>query len=141
MKLISLSDCLTQNYYHSGGNLHFTGSVAQHDCLWRPGSRESIWVRKDNPLTPKEDWKISRALMSCELVFISHHKNRTVCVAASMLQRDHRVPESIMGDCYCTGESGGRRRRRWGEYKGTREDVRLSVLFITPQILGFREMM
>lgn len=82
-------------------------SVAQHACPWQPGSGESIWVRKDNPLTPKEDWRISQALMSCELVFISPHKNGAVCVTASALQHNHRVTESIMGNCYLAGASGG----------------------------------
>lgn len=85
-------------------------TVAQHDCPWQSGSGESIWVRKDNPLTPKEDWRISWALMSCELVFISHHKNRAVCVTARALGHDQRVSKSIMGNCYCSGKSAGKRR-------------------------------
>lgn len=104
-----VSDCLTWNCHLSGDNLRCMRSVAQHDCPWQSGSGESIWVRKDNPLTPKEDWRISQALMSCELVFISHHKNRAVCVAARALQHDHHVTESIMGNCYCAGENGGKR--------------------------------
>lgn len=69
-------------------------SVVQHARPWQLGSGESIWVRKDNPLTHKEDWRISQALMSCELVFISHHKNGPVCVTARALHYDHRVTES-----------------------------------------------
>lgn len=85
-------------------------SVAQLNCPCQSGSGESIWVRKDNPLTPKEDWRISQALMSCELVFISHHKNEAVCVTGRALRHDHHVTESIVGNCSCDGESGGRRR-------------------------------
>lgn len=55
------------------------------------GSGDSIWVRKDNPLTHKEDWGISQALMSPELVFISHHKKRAVCVTARARRYGHRV--------------------------------------------------
>ena len=83
--LFSVSDCLTGNCHLSRGNLPCMRSVAQHNCPWQSGSGESIWVRKDNPLTPKEDWRISQALMSRELVFISHLKNRAVCVRARAL--------------------------------------------------------
>lgn len=62
-------------------------------CPRQPGSGDSIWVRKDNPLTHEEDWGISQALMSPELVFISHHKKRAVCVTARARQPDHRVSE------------------------------------------------
>lgn len=69
-------------------------SLAQCICPRQLGSGERIWVRKDNPLTHKEDWGISQALMSPELVFISHHKKRAVCVTARARQYDHRVSES-----------------------------------------------
>lgn len=77
-------------------------SVAQHACRWQPGSGESIWVRNDNPLTPKEDWRISQALMSCELVFISNHKNAAVSVTARALQQDHGVTQNkgAGGGCF-----------------------------------------
>lgn len=97
---------LTWNCHLSKHDLGSVHRVVQHACPWQPGSGESIWVRKDNPLTPKEDWRISQALMSCELVFISHHKNGAVCVAAREHQQDHRVTESIMRNCYHAGASG-----------------------------------
>lgn len=48
--------------------------------------------------------------MSCELVFISHHKNAAVCVTARVLQHDHRVSLSIMGNSHHAGAGGGTRR-------------------------------
>lgn len=138
---VSVSDSLTWNCHLSGGNLRCMQSVAQHACPWQPGSGESIWVRKDNPLTPKEDWRISQALMSCELVFISPHKNGAVCVTASALQHNHRVTESIMGNCYLEWRKQGNRWRTREKGRMTAEDVLVSSLLISLHILGFREMM
>lgn len=134
-------DCLTWNCPPSWGNLGCVQSVAQHDCPWQSGSG-SIWVRTDNPLTPKEDWRISQALMSCELVFISHHKNKALYVTARALLYDHHVAESITGNCYCTVKTEGKKKKK-GKGRGGRsdEDVLVSLLFISPQIPWFREMM
>lgn len=79
--------------------------------------------------------------MSCELVFIAHHKNRAVCVAARALQHDHHATESIMGNCYCAGERGGKREQEVEEDKGGGEGVLVSSLLISPHIPGFRAMM
>lgn len=48
--------------------------------------------------------------MSCELVFISHHKNAAVCVTARVLQHDHQVSLSIMGSSHHAGASAGNKR-------------------------------
>lgn len=77
--------------------------------------------------------------MSCELVFISHHKNKAVCVTARAIQHDHHVPESIMGNCYRTGEKTADEEEE--EEEDGAEDVLVSWLLISPKDPGFREMM
>lgn len=79
--------------------------------------------------------------MSCELVFISPHKNGAVCVRARALQHEHRVTESIMGNSSKAGESGRKREKRKGRIReeGIAEDVSASLLLISAQIRVWKD--